>query len=335
MIIKTLLLIAFLFFLIILFFGLRKSSYTGPVSDHFDGKHFFYPNSKQPSFFDVIKWMLTRESAAWPKNYPVKQTKPAKTSEKLKVTFINHATVLLQWQGVNILTDPIWSERATPFSWFGPKRVHEPGVDFANLPPIDLVVISHGHYDHLDLPTLKQLNEKDFPLFLTGLGNKKLLQDHGIQNVKELDWWQSLIFKKLAITFAPARHFSARWPWDKNETLFGSFIISSEDKHLYFAGDTAYGPHFKEIQRRFGNMQLALLPIGAFEPRWFMQYNHMSPIEALQAHDDLKAEISIGIHFGTFQLSDEAIDVPVNLINENRENRQFLLLAPGETIKLN
>lgn len=328
----------FLLFLLLLIFLIyvfayhnKNRSYSGPVTDHFDGIKFFYPGAVQPSFLDFLKWMASRKKNDWPDNYAIKPSKPKAKSEELKATFVNHSTVLIQWQGVNILTDPIWSERASPFSWIGPKRVHEPGIDFENLPKIDIVLISHNHYDHLDLPTLKALQAKYSPLFLTGLGNASLLKANGIINVRELDWWQSMIYKQIAITFTPARHFSARWPWDRNETLFGGFVISSENKHLFFAGDTGYGDHFKQIRDKFGNMELSFLPIGAFEPRWFMKNNHMSPLDAIQAHDDLGSETSIGIHYGTFRLSDESIDKPANLIKEYKEERHFLLLKPGQS----
>lgn len=276
--------------------------------------------------------MATRPSSNWPEHYDIVPTKALAKAENLTVTFINHATVLLQWQGINILTDPIWSERASPFSRAGPKRVHEPGIAFNDLPHIDLVLISHNHYDHLDLPTLQKLEKRDKPLFITGLGNRALLSANGISNAKELDWWQNLIYKQLSITFTPARHFSARWLWDRNETLFGSFVISAENEHVFFGGDTSYGPHFKDIQQKFGNVKLALLPIGAFEPRWFMQHNHQSPTEALQAHEDLKTRISIGIHYATFHLSDESIDTPANIIRAKRDEKEFILLKPGESL---
>ncbi|KAF3363062.1 hypothetical protein PHSC3_000398 [Chlamydiales bacterium STE3] len=307
----------------------KNRSYQGPCSDHFDGKKFFYPGSNQPSFRHFIKWISTRSPAKWPKQYPVTPTVPPQAHQELLVTLINHSSVLIQWEEMNILTDPIWSDRASPFAWIGPKRVHKPGVAFEDLPPIHLVLLSHNHYDHLDLPTLKRLNEQHHPLILTGLGNSKLLKKHHLTLVEELDWWQNHKVGPLSISFTPAKHFSARWLWDRNDTLFGSFVISLQGKSLFFAGDSGYGPHFQEIGERFPFIKLALLPIGAFEPRWFMKFNHLSPLDALQAHQDLHAETSIAIHHSTFPLSDEAIDKPQTIIDTHKKENRFLILPPG------
>ncbi|MGK5594348.1 MAG: MBL fold metallo-hydrolase [Parachlamydiaceae bacterium] len=305
------------------------------INDHFDGQKYFYPGSKPTSFFAALTWMLTRKPKPWPKFFSIIPTKPALAiHDSLPfITFVNHSTVLIQWHSINILTDPIWSERASPFSWIGPKRVHPPGIRFSDLPPIDLIFLSHNHYDHLDLRTLQTISSQYQPLIITGLGNKNFLLKRGIARVKELDWWQELSFKNLNIAFTPAKHFSARWPWDRNKTLFGSFVISDGKTQVFFAGDTGYDSHFKEIRKRFGATHLAFLPIGAFEPRWLMEPNHLAPWEALQAHDDLQSAVSMAIHHSTFPLADESFERPKDLINALKGKRQFIVLNPGDTYR--
>ena len=313
------------------------------ISDHFDGRCFSNPNGPEKhSFFSFLKWMTNRKAQPWPKKREIVQKKitEKRVSDGCHLTFINHSTVLLQWGGWNILTDPIWSERCGPFGILGPKRVHAPGVRFDDLPPIDLVLLSHNHYDHLDLPTLKRLNQEHHPQFLTGLGNKQLLKNAGISSVTELDWWQEMSPKQdLKVAFVPAIHFSARTVFDRNRTLWGGFVLSNSSGIVYFAGDTGYGPHFKQIRDRFGSPNLALLPIGAYEPRWFMEPIHLSPLDALQAHEDLKAGKSMGIHFGTFRLTDEGIDAPIEELKLGLQKKgissdTFFTLKPGEVCLL-
>lgn len=321
-----------------LFLSLSVYAKEYPISDHYDGKRFFNPeNHKMNSFWDIIKWQLTGDRSVWPeqvpnKNYPMVPL----VDHQAVLTFINHASFLIQLPNLNVLTDPIYSERASPFSFAGPKRVREPGLPFENLPGIDVVVISHNHYDHLDLDTLKRLDEKFKPLFLVPLGDEKLLKKAGLQNVKELDWWEEVKVKNHTITFAPAHHWSARSLWDKCESLWGSYMIHGERTRIYFGGDTGYSTHFQKIQARLGPPQLALLPIGAYEPRWFMKEHHMNPDEAIRAHLDLGAHTSIGMHFGTFQLTDEAYDQPLKDLNEAREKynvseERFRILDQGQS----
>lgn len=229
---------------------------------------------------------------------------------QVRYTFINHATVLIQVDGINILTDPILSERCSPISWVGPKRVRAPGVEFDKLPKIDLVLISHNHYDHMDLPTLRRIFERDHPRIFTGLKNQKFLRDEGLATTEELDWWETRSVSKLKVHFVPTQHFSARTPFDRNETLWGSYVIQSSFGKIYFAGDTGYGTFFRLIEERFGPMDLSFIPIGAYLPRWFMGPIHLNPEESVKAHLDLQSKRSVGIHFGTFQLTDEGIDDP-------------------------
>lgn len=310
-------------------------------SDHFDGKHYFnpdYPNELK-SFWQVLKWKMAADTKKWPdslenKNYPLRPLTP---EEKVNATFINHATFLLQFPGLNVLTDPVYSERTSPFTFMGPKRVRAPGIPFDILPAIDVVVVSHNHYDHLDLETLKMIDAKFHPLFLVPLGDERYLKEAGIQNVKQMDWWEEVRVKDVKFTFAPSRHWSARHLWDKNESLWGSFMIDSGAVKVYHAGDTGHGKHFLDIKTRLGAPDLALLPIGAYKPRWFMQAMHMDPEDAVKAHIDLGAARSIGMHFGTFQLTDEGIDEPVNdlLTNLNKyqiANDKFIVLDQGQAI---
>ena len=325
----------------LLSFSLLAEDYK--LSDHFDGKKFFNPGkSEMNSFWDVVKWKMTADRVPWPdfvpiKNYPIR---PLTSQDKGIVTFINHSTLLIQVPGLNILTDPVYSERTSPFRFLGPKRVKEPGLPFNGLPPIDIVLISHNHYDHLDLETLKQIDGKFHPLFLVPIGDEKLLLSSGIQNVKALDWWEEVRIKDTRIIFAPAQHWSARWLWDRNQSLWGSFMIDNGVKKIYFAGDTGYGPHFKEIKMRLGIPDLALLPIGAYLPQWFMRFHHMNPEDAVLAHIDLESKQSVGIHFGTFQLADEGIDSPILDLQSAKEKLQlsgdkFKVLQQGESLDFN
>lgn len=324
--------------LIILLFPLVAFSY--PKSDHYDGEKFFLPwGDDLKSFFTVLKWKWTSEPAKWPeevknKNYPLRPLTP---TEKINATFINHSTFLLQLPGLNILTDPVFSERTSPFTFAGPKRVRAPGIAFEVLPPVDVVVVSHNHYDHMDIEALKMIDAKFHPLFLVPLGDERHLLKAGIQNVKALDWWEEVRVKDVRFIFAPAQHWSARQLWDKNECLWGSWMIDNGAQKVYFAGDTGLGKHFLDIKSRLGSPDLALLPIGSYEPRWFMKYYHMNPEEAVQAHIDLGADRSIAMHFGTFQLTDEGIDQPVIDLKAALKKRQiseekFMVLDQGQAI---
>ena len=291
-------------------------SYKGPKSDHFDGDTFFNKyNHTTKGFFTFLKWRFTSKKGHWPKWIENKlSSKPKKRIDEnsLTATFINHASVLIQMGNINIITDPIFSKRTSPVSWAGPKRVRNPGVSFKNLPPIDIVLISHNHYDHLDIPTLKNLVKRDNPLILSGLGNGLLLKENGFSNYKDMDWNDKITVKNTSITFLTAQHWSARGITDRLKTLWGSFLIEKSGKKVYFAGDSGYGPHFLDIGKKYGPIELSLLPIGAYKPRWFMKYNHMSPQDAVQAHKDLQSKQSMAIHFGTFSLGDDAFDDPIN-----------------------
>jgi L-ascorbate metabolism protein UlaG (beta-lactamase superfamily) len=312
------------------------------ISDHHNGRHFFNPtHPADHGFKDVLKFLLTSRNQPWPKwidNHPQLNLEAALARNEAAVTFVNHATVLIQFQGFNILTDPVWSMRASPLQWLGPKRVRAPGIPFDELPRIDLVLISHNHYDHLDVATLKKLRTKFNPHFVVAKGDLALMNKHGLHAVTELDWWENFYFRDgLSVTMAPTQHFSSRTPFDRNRSIWGSYQIRfPEGQQIYFGGDAAYSIHFKEIKKRLGAPDLALIPIGAYEPRWFMKQIHMDAAEAVEAHLDLGAKQSVGIHFGTFQLTEEKIDQPVidlraalqaKRISENN----FVILGEGQT----
>jgi L-ascorbate metabolism protein UlaG (beta-lactamase superfamily) len=246
---------------------------------------------------------------------------------QVRATFVNHATVLVQIDGVNILTDPIWSDRTSPVRWAGPRRRRPAGIRFADLPPIDAVVVSHNHYDHLDLPTLRNLAARFEPLILSGLGNELLLGREGIANAVALDWWESRrISESVTVHFVPAQHFSARGSADRNGTLWGGFVIEGSSGAVYFAGDTGWGPHFAELRARFPNIRLAILPIGAFLPEWFMAPVHIGPEEATRAHRELGAQSSMVMHFGTFPLGDDGM-------TEAPERLRALLSGPEADLR--
>jgi L-ascorbate metabolism protein UlaG (beta-lactamase superfamily) len=290
--------------------------YRGAVSDHFDGERFFNPRcTDKREKGDLMKWMRTRKKKEWPAtteaDFVTPDLRPCAPGEALRVTFIGHATFLIQTPQGNLLTDPFFSERSSPVSWAGPRRSRRPAIDLAALPKIDAVLISHNHYDHLDLPSLRALHERFEPLFIAGLGIGAFLQSHGLTRTQDLDWWEKNTPKPgLDVTFVPARHWSNRGSGGPNTTLWGGFWLNTGGKSLYFAGDTGYCPYFKEIREKLGSPDLALLPIGAYEPRWFMGQHHMNPDDAVQAHLDLAARRSVGMHFGTIQLTDEGIDDP-------------------------
>ncbi|TGL60474.1 MBL fold metallo-hydrolase [Leptospira sarikeiensis] len=311
---KSIIVLPYILFLSSLLFGCCAST-KYPNSDHFDGRRFYNPTQvEENGILRILKLLVTINFEEWPEKVQNEKTNLIKTplnKDQIAITFINHATVLIQSREINILTDPVWSERISPVSWAGTKRVREPGIRIEDLPPIDLVVISHNHYDHLDLETLKTLNRKFSPKFLVPLGDKELLQSEGISDTEEMDWWQTIKIKKKAnVTFTPTQHLSARGIFDWNRSLWGSYMIKIESRKVYFGGDAAYSSHYKEIKKRLGSPDISLLPIGAYEPRWFMRLVHMNPSDAIQAHKDLGSKLSIGIHFGTFQQTEEALNAP-------------------------
>jgi L-ascorbate metabolism protein UlaG (beta-lactamase superfamily) len=318
--------------------------YTGPVSDHFDGKRFYNPDGDHiHSTLETLKWRMTSKRSPWPlhidnKVYPIPPQRVDGTN--LTAIFIGHATVLLQTEGLNILTDPIWSERASPFNFAGPKRVRAPGISLVNLPKIDIILISHNHYDQLDLPTLAALYKRDHPLILAGLGVDKQIRNAypGI-DVHPMDWNDHVLLKnKVAIYFVPAQHWSKRTLFDTNKTLWGGFVIKLPGGNIYFTGDSGFGSGeiFKKEITRFAPIRLALLPIGAYEPRWFMKGHHMDPAESVKVFNIIQARYALAIHFGTFQLTDESPEAPLGalkaaLLEARIKLSRFRVLGEGES----
>jgi len=288
--------------------------YRGPRSDHFDGRRFRNVGKvEHQGVGDLVRWMATRRRGPWRRVEAEPGPPPPERVDggRLRVTLVNHATLLVQMDGVNVLTDPVWSERTSPVSWAGPRRFRPPGLRFEDLPPIDLVVVSHNHYDHLDVPTLRRLARAHAPTVVNGLGNVALLEKEGIGGGVELDWWQETEVAGLRVVGTPAQHFSGRGPRDRDVTLWMGLWLEGASGAVFFAGDTGLGDHFTAIRARLGSPRLALLPIGAYRPEWFMRSVHMTPADALEAHLALGATTSVGMHYGTFSLADDGQDEPV------------------------
>ena len=320
-----------------------KNNYTGSVN-------------KSPS--DFFRWQYQRLLDGLPKapQTPTPTLAPdlafiqnnAKAPDmRPAITWIGHATMLVQANGLNVLTDPMLSERASPMQSFGPRRAQPPGLSIEQLPPIDVVLISHNHYDHLDKNTALALANRAqaATLFIVPLGVKAWFDDAGIKNVKELDWWDKVDVKGVEFNFTPVQHWSARALSDRSQTLWGGWVVFGPQTHWYFSGDTGYSQDFADTQKRFadrqtpakgGGFDLALIPVGAYEPRWFMKEQHVNPTEAVQIHQDLKAKRSVGVHWGTFNLTDEPLDQPPkDLAAALRERGMppdaFTVMAIGET----
>ena len=299
---------------------LDRIYYRGAPSDHYDGARFFNPGDHPPAkatfaparFFN--RWAKADRRAAWPERVPVTPTVPPPRveGEGMLVTWIGHATVLVQTQGLNILTDPVWSDVVSPFPPVGPTRVRAPGVRFEDLPKIDLVLISHNHYDHMDLPTLKRLWARDRPLIVTSLGNDTILRNNGVE-ARAADWGEEVGVATGRATVRVDRnhHWSSRWGTDRNRALWSAFTVNLPGGAIFFAGDTGWGDGswVAEAARR-GPYRFAIIPIGAYEPRDFMKTNHVNPDEAVAMFEALRPAMALGIHWGTFQLTFEAIDDP-------------------------
>jgi len=309
-------------------------------SDHFDGKKFFTPNAPpERGFGSILRWMLTRDQAQWQPQRPTPTSLPPAMVEgsRLLVTFVNHSTVLIQTAGVNILTDPIWSERASPVQFAGPKRFSRPGVDFDRLPPIHIVLLSHNHYDHMDVPTLRRIQRTHAPRIYMPLGVDRDAKSAGIKRPKIMDWWESDRYSDgLTVHCTPAQHFSGRGPLDRDLTLWCSFVLETPGGNLYFGADTGFGPHFQQIKDRFPQLRLALLPIGAYAPRWFMSPVHMDPDEAVKAHEILDPAMSVGIHHECFSLADEPQYEPRERVEKLARERRLNFIVPrnGDAISV-
>lgn len=323
---------------------LAAPKYNEDNSDHFNGKKFVNPGGAGTHHYgEVLKWWLGgNDKGVWDTfdkedlpDYPVPEATVADGSHR--ITFINHATFLIQVKGQNILTDPVWSFRASPYQWIGPKRKRPAGIDFEDLPRIDTVLLSHNHYDHLDIDTVKRLQERFDPQFVVPLGVERYLHSQGIDKTIRMDWWDKYgLGNDTKITAVPARHFSGRGLFDRNKTLWCGYVLDTPSGNIYFAGDTGYGDFLKEIKQQVGPINTSILPIGAYKPRWFMEVIHMSPEEAVKAHKELESERSIGMHFGTFPMADDGMYEPLDDLEKARRKykiseKDFLSLQNGES----
>jgi L-ascorbate metabolism protein UlaG (beta-lactamase superfamily) len=321
--------------------------YSGPVSDHFDGERFFDPCGAPPrSRRDLLRWFFDRRwrgtQSKWPAwaPSPYADRPPARVDgAALRISYVGHASWLVQTAGVNMLLDPVWSKRASPFRAVGPRRVNDPGIAFAHLPPIDVVLVSHGHYDHLDLATLSRLSAAHRARVITPLGNDTIMRNHDPTIAAEAcDWDDRVeIAAGIAVTPLAARHWSARNLSDRNMALWASFVIEAPAGRVYFVADSGYGDgrYFRRARERHGPFRLAILPIGAYEPRWFMRDHHMNPAESVQALIDCGADTALAHHHGTFQLTDEPIDAPLVALADALQAagippERFRALRPGQ-----
>jgi len=319
--------------------------YDGPVSDHFDGERFIDLDGVQPKrLSDTLRWWTAKRNR-WPDWVPSPYTDrpPSRVEEGLRVSFIGHASLLIQTAGLNLLVDPVWSARISPVSFVGPKRVNDPGIRFEALPPIDAVLVSHNHYDHLDLSTLSRLAAVHRPRVITPLGNDTIMRDHDPEIRAEAHDWADRVElgRDVAVTLAPMRHWSTRNMLDRNRALWAAFVIATPWGRIYHVGDSGYGDgrHFRAARDRYGPFRLAVLPIGAYEPRWFMRDQHMNPEESVKAFLDSGADFALGHHHGTFQLTDEPIEAPVEALREACANAEvpaerFRTLKPGQVWEL-
>ena len=324
--------------------GRANAYYQGPPSDHFDGVRFFNPNRITPRGFGaLLKWQLADRGERWPASFasPFPQDRPPAQfdGEGLRISHVGHASYLMQVRGRNILVDPVWAERASPFSFAGPKRVNAPGIAFENLPRIDAVLVTHNHYDHMDVGTIGRLWQRFHPKIVTPLGNDTIIR----QSVSGLaaaavDWDDAVdLGDGVTVHVEPTLHWSARGGSDRMHALWASFVLEAGGRKVYCIGDTGFGDGetFRRVRRRHPSLAAALLPIGAYEPRWFMRNNHMNPAEAVEAMDLCGAPRALGHHWGTFRLTNEAVDQPAKDLAAALTLRaiapeRFPALRPGE-----
>jgi L-ascorbate metabolism protein UlaG (beta-lactamase superfamily) len=324
-------------------------TYSGPISDHFDGERFFDPDGVPPkSLRQVLRWQFGRgrKRAIWPEWAPSSHadTPPGRVDgDTVRLSFVGHVSWLIQTAGLNILVDPVWSERASPFAFAGPKRRNDPGIAFEALPRIDVVLVSHGHYDHLDRTTLSRLAASFAPRVITPLGNDVAMREaNGAIKAEVFDWHERVeLGDRVAVTLVPTRHWSARGLFDRNRALWASFVLETPAGKIYIVCDSGYGEgkHFRRVAEAHGPLRLAILPIGAYEPRWFMRDQHMNPSDAIKALADCGAAQALAHHHGTFQLTDEAIDAPATALqaaldDANLPREKFAVLKPGQVVEI-
>ena len=320
----------------------RNRYYQGPPSDHFDGERFFNPGhpSTDRSLADLLRWRFAGSRTSWPAEATEAVVcKPAARVEGLSVTMVGHASVLIQAAGLNLLLDPVWSERASPVRFAGPRRASPPGIAWDDLPPIDVVLVTHSHYDHLDAATLARLRAAHHPRIIAPLGMDAVIA-RAVPGcaVEARDWGDRLeLAPGVAVTLHPAHHWSARGMGDRRMALWCGFVIEAPPGVLYVPGDTGYGDGaiFRQVRERFGAPVAAILPIGAYEPRWFMRDQHVDPEEAVRILLACGAEQGLGVHWGTFQLTDEPRLAPVQALGEACRRHglaagRFLALTPGQ-----
>ncbi len=321
----------------------RNSYYSGPVSDHFDGVTFFNPGGQPPKgFVDLVKWQLGGGRKKWPESYPSPfSDKPPQqvTGSDLRASFVGHATVLLQTASLNILTDPVWSERVSPVSFAGPKRVNAPGIAFDDLPKIDVVLLSHNHYDHFDIDTLSKLGKRDNTLIVTPLGNDTIIRSHNPNlNIAVGDWGDTIkLSDTVTATLEPMHHWSARGLGDRRNALWAAFVLQGPMGKIYHIGDTGFhdGINYRAVKEKYGGFRLAILPFAAFEPRNFMRGQHQNPDEAVQGHLLCGAQMTLGHHWGTFQLTNESIEDQIEALDAALDKHGvspeiFRRLQPGQ-----
>lgn len=321
----------------------RNRYYAGPQTDHFDGIRFHLEgHDSDRNLSDILRWRFGSSRAAWPASAPCPALDhPPERVEgaALRVSYVGHATVLVQTRGLNLLIDPVWAERASPFTWAGPKRVNRPGIDLDHLPPLDAVLVSHNHYDHMDLRCLSRLARTHAPRVLTPLGNDAIMRrfDRAI-DAEAHDWGARIVLSgAISVHLEPAYHWSARGISDRRMALWCAFVIETPDGVIYHIADTGWGTGalFSAVREKHGAPRLAILPIGAYEPRWFMQPQHVDPHEAVRIFELTAARQALAHHWGTFQLTDEAIDEPPRQLGlalraAGIDPGRFRVLRPGE-----
>ena len=308
----------------------------GPPSDHFDGTRFFNPaGPSHPDAWTSARWIATREREPWPAWVETATTVPPRRVRDMRVTFVNHATVLVQAAGLNILLDPVWSDRASPVAWAGPMRRHAPGVGFDDLPPIDVVCVSHTHYDHMDAATLRRLRDAYAPCTVAPLGCDVPLgaEVPGLA-VSTLDWGGTLPCGAARITALPCRHWSQRYPNDRDLSLWASFLVATPAGAVLLMGDTGFDegrPY--QAAAAAGPIRLAAIPIGAYAPRWHMEHEHQDPWAAAEGFRISGAAHAVATHWGCFRMTDEGRDDPPRALAAALtpgERGRFRTLAPGE-----